>query len=146
VYALAKLLGISTDARGLSDLSVIARQGSGSACRSLFGGFVKWEMGSENGPAPGGASEVRNGGKWLDSRAVQVASEDEWPDLETLILVTNAAEKDTGSTEGMERSVRTSRLLAYRAKVSQFAYALLFDFTFRHFISTVFPTPVGTRQ
>ncbi|KAG9125112.1 diphosphomevalonate decarboxylase, partial [Ceratobasidium sp. 392] len=30
-----------------SELSVIARQGSGSACRSLFGGYVAWEMGSQ---------------------------------------------------------------------------------------------------
>ncbi|KAG4124847.1 hypothetical protein ERO13_D10G063000v2 [Gossypium hirsutum] len=30
-----------------SQLSVIARQRSGSACRSLFGGFIKWIMGKE---------------------------------------------------------------------------------------------------
>ncbi|XP_012440978.1 DEAD-box ATP-dependent RNA helicase 15 [Gossypium raimondii] len=42
VFALAKLMNVSEDE---SQLSAIARQGSGSACRSLFGGFVKWIMG-----------------------------------------------------------------------------------------------------
>ncbi|KAL8159308.1 hypothetical protein V2J09_000845 [Rumex salicifolius] len=43
VFALAKLMNVKEDH---GQLSAIARQGSGSACRSLFGGFVKWEMGS----------------------------------------------------------------------------------------------------
>ncbi|TKA51026.1 Diphosphomevalonate decarboxylase, partial [Friedmanniomyces simplex] len=30
-----------------AELSRIARQGSGSACRSLFGGYAAWEMGKE---------------------------------------------------------------------------------------------------
>ncbi|PPD89808.1 hypothetical protein GOBAR_DD13250 [Gossypium barbadense] len=42
VFALAKLMNVSEDE---SQLSAIARKGSGSACRSLFGGFVKWIMG-----------------------------------------------------------------------------------------------------
>lgn len=47
------------------DLSTIARQGSGSASRSLYGGFVKWEMGHREDGA--------------DSRAVPVAPADHWP-------------------------------------------------------------------
>nr|KJB70291.1 hypothetical protein B456_011G067100 [Gossypium raimondii] len=42
VFPLAKLMNVSEDE---SQLSVIARQGSGSACRSLFSGFIKWIMG-----------------------------------------------------------------------------------------------------
>ncbi|XP_012457635.1 uncharacterized protein LOC105778468 isoform X1 [Gossypium raimondii] len=44
VFPLAKLMNVSEDE---SQLSVIARQGSGSACRSLFSGFIKWIMGKE---------------------------------------------------------------------------------------------------
>ena len=39
-FALAKLYNIKD-----IDYSVLARLGSGSACRSLYGGFVKWEKG-----------------------------------------------------------------------------------------------------
>jgi diphosphomevalonate decarboxylase len=47
--------------------------GSGSACRSLDGGFVKWNMG-----------ELKDG---RDSIAVQVADEKHWPEIRVLILV-----------------------------------------------------------
>uniref|UniRef100_A0A7C9E293 diphosphomevalonate decarboxylase n=2 Tax=Opuntia streptacantha TaxID=393608 RepID=A0A7C9E293_OPUST len=43
VFALAKLMNVREDE---GQLSSIARQGSGSACRSLYGGFVKWIMGN----------------------------------------------------------------------------------------------------
>jgi diphosphomevalonate decarboxylase len=42
VLALGKLFGIDE-----KELSVVSRQGSGSACRSVYGGFVKWNMGSQ---------------------------------------------------------------------------------------------------
>jgi diphosphomevalonate decarboxylase len=56
-----------------SHLSAIARQGSGSACRSLFGGFVKWTMGSKEDGS--------------DSVAVQLADEKHWDDLVIIIAV-----------------------------------------------------------
>jgi diphosphomevalonate decarboxylase len=82
-----------------SDVSKIARMGSGSACRSVFGGFVKWEMG------------ILNDGS--DSVAVQVASEKDW-NLHALILVVSDAQKDIGSTVGMQETVETSELFQQR--------------------------------
>ncbi|PWZ36573.1 Diphosphomevalonate decarboxylase MVD2, peroxisomal [Zea mays] len=42
VFTLGKLMNVKED---YGELSSIARQGSGSACRSIYGGFVKWCMG-----------------------------------------------------------------------------------------------------
>jgi len=85
-----------------SELSLIARQGSGSACRSLLGGFVAWEMGS----SPDGS----------DSLAVEVAPRDHWPDIHALICVVSDDKKGTSSTAGMQRTVETSSLLQHRIK------------------------------
>jgi len=41
---------ISASIACLNCVSVSARQGSGSACRSVYGGFVKWEMGKKVHP------------------------------------------------------------------------------------------------
>ncbi|KAF9217313.1 diphosphomevalonate decarboxylase [Podila verticillata] len=99
VYTLSKLFQLPLDA---SDLSIVARQGSGSACRSLFGGFVAWEMG-----------ERADGS---DSKAVQIAPETHWPDLQALICVVSDEKKGTSSTEGMQLTVKTSPLLQERIK------------------------------
>nr|AID51442.1 mevalonate diphosphate decarboxylase [Astragalus membranaceus] len=99
VYALGKLMNVKEDN---SQLSAIARQGSGSACRSLFGGFVKWIMGKEE-----------NGS---DSLAVQLADEKHWDDLVIVIAVVSSRQKETSSTSGMRETVETSLLLQHRAK------------------------------
>lgn len=97
VYTLSRLFGVE------GELSAVARQGSGSACRSLFGGFVQWKLGE------------RSDGR--DSIAEQVESESYWPELRVLILVVSAEQKSVGSTSGMHTSVETSHLLKYRADV-----------------------------
>jgi diphosphomevalonate decarboxylase len=50
-----------------------------------------------------------------DSLADQVADEGHWRDLALLIAVVSDKKKDTGSTDGMVRSVATSALLRHRA-------------------------------
>mmetsp|Transcript_24694 Transcript_24694/g.54583 ORF Transcript_24694/g.54583 Transcript_24694/m.54583 type:complete len:419 (+) Transcript_24694:76-1332(+) len=100
VAALAKLFNAKESYPG--ELTAIARQGSGSACRSLYGGFVAWRQ--------GGAKE-----DWSDSIAEQVAPETHWPEIRAIILVVSDAKKDTSSTAGMSTSVQTSKLLSYRA-------------------------------
>jgi len=85
-----------------SELSRIARQGSGSACRSLFGGYVAWQGGEQS--------------SGQDSLAVEVAPQSHWPDLQALICVVSDAKKGTPSTAGMQRTVQTSPLLQHRIK------------------------------
>ncbi|TSZ97523.1 Diphosphomevalonate decarboxylase [Bagarius yarrelli] len=95
VYSLSRLFGVD------AELSVVARQGSGSACRSMYGGFVQWKLG-----------ESQDG---KDSVAEQVAPETHWPELRVLVLVVSAERKPVGSTSGMQTSVQTSDLLKHRA-------------------------------
>ncbi|XP_004535244.1 diphosphomevalonate decarboxylase [Ceratitis capitata] len=97
VYALAHLYGVQKE-----ELTAIARQGSGSACRSLYGGFVRWHMGKSN--------------DGTDSIALPVAPCEHWQDLHVLILVVNDARKKTSSTKGMQLAVETSDLIKYRAQ------------------------------
>nr|WBR49965.1 methylovalerate decarboxylase [Codonopsis pilosula] len=99
VFSLAKLMNVQED---YGQLSAIARQGSGSACRSLYGGFVKWIMGKEE-----------NGS---DSIAVQLADENHWDELVIIIAVVSARQKETSSTSGMRDTVETSLLIQHRAK------------------------------
>lgn len=75
------------------ELSRLTRQGSGSACRSVYGGFAEWQQGSQLDGA--------------DSYAVQIASEDHW-DVRMAAVVLSAEEKDVSSREGMKRTVDTS--------------------------------------
>lgn len=73
------------------ELSILARNGSGSASRSIYGGFVEWQAGHDN----------------ESSFAVPI---DETPeiDLSLLSVVINKHSKKISSTVGMENSVKTS--------------------------------------
>ncbi|XP_045451548.1 diphosphomevalonate decarboxylase [Melitaea cinxia] len=98
VAALAKLYKIQTD------ISKIARMGSGSACRSVYGGFVRWHAGVN----PDGS----------DSIASQVANSSHWKEMRVLILVVADTKKLISSSKGMTCSVETSDLLKYRVEYS----------------------------
>lgn len=74
-------------------LSGLARRGSGSTARSLWGGFVRLDRGT----APDGS----------DCIAHQVAAHDYW-DVKMLIVHTTTGAKKVGSTDGMEQCRRTS--------------------------------------
>jgi diphosphomevalonate decarboxylase len=85
-------LGLAPDA-----LSALARRGSGSAARSLSGGFVEMRRGM--------ATDGR------DAHAVPLAGPDHVP-LRLLIAVTATGPKAVGSTDGMRRTRETSPFYA----------------------------------
>ena len=93
----AALVGAATAALRLDctarDLSILARRGSGSAARSVFGGFVEMHKG-----------EAADG---TDSYAEPLADAEAWP-LRVLVAITARAEKATGSGPGMTLSADTS--------------------------------------
>lgn len=78
-------------------LSRWARQGSGSAARSVFGGFVVWDRGAREDGVDSVARPVLDAGAW---------------DVAMVVAVVSEAKKAVGSTEGMQRSAATSPLYA----------------------------------
>ncbi|MCD6477568.1 MAG: diphosphomevalonate decarboxylase [Candidatus Aenigmarchaeota archaeon] len=77
------------------EVSILARMsGSGSAARSLFGGFVEWHRGK------------RSDGS--DSYAEQIANETHWKDFRILVSILTTLEKKISSADGMRYTVKTS--------------------------------------
>ncbi len=99
----AALVAAACSAAGLARddarWSALARQASASAARSVYGGFVELPKG-----VPGDAALA----------AHPVAPESHW-DVRIVVAVANEGAKETGSTEGMTLSERTSPY--YRAWV-----------------------------
>ncbi|GEQ49455.1 diphosphomevalonate decarboxylase [Tetragenococcus koreensis] len=93
---LAALAGACNVALGLNlttkNLSRLARRGSGSACRSVYGGFVEWEKGNSD----------------QTSYASPVASHHWEDDLAMIFILINDKTKDVSSRNGMQRTVDTS--------------------------------------
>lgn len=78
------------------EISMLARLGSGSASRSIYGGFVYWHKGNN----PLGS----------DCYAEQIKPASFWPELRIIIAVTTMTAKKISSRDGMQTSVQTSPL------------------------------------
>lgn len=93
--AFAALAAASSRAAGmnlsLTDLSRLARRGSGSACRSIFGGFAEWQPGTDD----------------TNSYAIPIKSHG-LADLRVIALTTVKGPKAISSRQGMRLSVTTS--------------------------------------
>jgi len=98
--AFAALALAGSKAAGLNlserELSRLARRGSGSASRSIPGGFVEWQAGASD----------------EDSFAFSIAEPGHW-DLVDCVAIVSAIHKKTGSTEG-HAITETSPLQAAR--------------------------------
>ena len=90
-FSLSKLFSINITTE---ELSCIARLGSGSASRSMFGGLVEWHRGDTH----------------LESFAEQVFPSDYWPELRLLVIICDSEKKAVSSTEAMQ--IVTPSLLA----------------------------------
>lgn len=91
---LAALAGAASLAADLNltkeELSRLARRGSGSASRSIYGGFAEWQKGSSD----------------IDSFAIPI-DEADW-DIGMIFIIVDDGRKEVSSTEGMRRVVETS--------------------------------------
>jgi diphosphomevalonate decarboxylase len=88
--AAAKAIGLDLSKTALSRL---ARQGSGSACRSVFGGYVEWNKGeNEDG---------------MDSYGIPIEDKQNW-NISILSVLLTAGPKQVSSREGMKRAVETT--------------------------------------
>jgi len=82
------------------ELSIIARQGSGSACRSIHGGYVEWIKGKKS----------------EDSYAVQIADENYF-DMRDIAVVVSTGERPMSTREAMRVSMKTSPLFKTRLEL-----------------------------
>lgn len=84
------------------ELSILARHGSGSASRSIFGGFVQWHAGHDD----------------QSSYAQSIQSPVNW-DINLITALVDTAQKKVSSTNGMQAVVETSPFFPAWVKSAQ---------------------------
>lgn len=91
--AFAALAKASTLHLNLDDeeLSRLARMGSGSASRSIHGGFVEWQMGEDH----------------MTSKAVPL-QDSEWPEIRMIVCFVNEEKKPFSSSAAMKETAEKS--------------------------------------
>ena len=90
-YASCEALNLNLDK---NELSGLARLGSGSASRSIYGGFVEWH----------------------DKYSTQLKNENYWPELRDIVIIVSKKEKPVSSREAMQITVEKSKLYKERIK------------------------------
>lgn len=130
--------GIASSASGFAALTVAAvqssqaelsptqigsltRRGSGSACRSLFGGFVLWDQGHDD----------------ATSQARKLYPPDYW-DLYDIVAVVDTGEKSV-SSEGGHRIAHTSPLNTARVEAANRSLPMITDAIARRDLATLGP-------
>lgn len=107
--AASKAIGLNLS---LKELSILARLGSGSACRSMIDGFAEWGKGKDG----------------QTSYAIQLAPPDYW-NLVDIVAVVDKGEKKFGSTEGHEAALSSpyfkTRLVELKNRIPAMKKAFL---------------------
>jgi len=94
------------------DLSALARLGSGSACRSIYGGFSEW------------VAKIQMKDE-IKSVAVPIVNEEYWKELNISLIVVSHKKKDNASTDGMKLSKETSlflKVIYFKIIITYFFY------------------------
>jgi diphosphomevalonate decarboxylase len=102
VYAINAAYELNLNSK---ELSILARRGSGSSCRSLFGGFVRWNKGNlEDGS---------------DSYAEQVFPYNYMDNLIIISAIVSLSKKKISSRGGMAQTVKSSELYKLRSQIAE---------------------------
>ena len=102
VYAVNDALGLDLSMRGLS---IYAREISGSACRSIPGGIVRWRRGKEKDGS--------------DSYAEKMFDSSYWEELRDLVVIVSNEKKRISSSEGHDITSSTSELFSVRPALAE---------------------------